>query len=86
MRIRHLVHEIRGALRLHKLECYLSDADIEAILRDSAEEVSDSRRTRDIVECAIAKVDFVCRELSAGVDPSRVELPSCRKATNRAKR
>jgi len=80
MRVNQLVHEVRGALRLHKVHCHLSDADLAAILRDSAEEIGDSRRTRDIVECAVAKVDFVCRELSAGADPADVTLPSCRVA------
>jgi hypothetical protein len=75
-----LIHELRGALRLHKVECHLSALDLEAILRDSIEEIGDKRRVDDIVECAVAKADSVCREISAGVDPASVTVPSCRAA------
>jgi len=62
------------------LDCALSEADLTAILRDSIEELGDKRQRRDIVECAIAKADYICRELSAGVAPEQVEVPSCEKA------
>lgn len=80
MDFRPLIHELRGALRLHKVECHLSELDLEAILRESIEEIGDKRRVDDIVECAIAKADFICRELSAGVDPAKLILPTCREA------
>jgi len=80
-----LIHELRGALRQHKVECHLSELDLQALVRDSVEEIGNPHRVRDIVECAVAKADYICREISAGVDPSQVSIPSCRAASRRRK-
>jgi hypothetical protein len=65
MRIRQLLSELRCALRVSKIPCDLSEADLQAILRESADDVGDPHRTRCIIECAVHRAEHACEEISA---------------------
>jgi hypothetical protein len=84
MRIRHLVHDVRSALRASKIPCELSDADLEAMLTEAIEDVGHCRQHHSLIECALSRAFHVCEEIAlaraAGTRRPGVPRPPAGKA------
>lgn len=65
MRIRPLVHDVRCALRVSRINCELSDADLAAMLKEAAHEIGGRGRTRQIIECTVMRAHHVCEAMLA---------------------
>jgi hypothetical protein len=63
MRINDLVADVRARLRAGKDSCFLSDAEIEAILTECTKTIPRGKSRDALIDCAVAKVADFCAHL-----------------------